>query len=432
MKIKFITFFSKYTNIFGSQFSNAIILSSSQLFSISFNFLSTIIIAKELSIENFGYLSICLTIFSILAIITELGFIGNIGTILTKNNLKESDIFGFSIITSLILSIIFLLLIILIYEFIGLFYQIQIKNILINTSLLSFSFIYPYILPFIFSGSGKIKTFSLFNFANNFIYFIFIIVQTYLFKNNNINYYINFKSISILITILFVFFHLKPTFKNQFLILKLVYNNWKKFGRHCYIGRLYNSTIPFLLVLIVGYTLSEKSAAIFRLSFNFINPLLIIFLSFTQSYAKKVANMQAIPKKTINLNLIISIILVIISSISCYILIKYFLNNKYNESFLLYLIMLICCFLYGNYRLYYEWLALNGYGEKIMNISKFSFLFVLMFSVPLMKMFGIYGASLTLVGSFSISTILVFYNYNSIIKEKNYEKQQKILNTFTK
>ena len=225
---------------------------------------------------------------------------------------------------------------------------------------------------------------------------------------------------------------LKPTFLNQKEIFESIIAEWKKFGLHCFIGRLYNSTIPFLLLLIVGYVLSEKSAAIFRVSFNFINPLLLVFLSFTQSMAKKVSNMHEIPIKTFYTNLLISIVLVICSGVGCYILIELFLGEKYKQSYPLFLIMLICCLLYGNYRMYYEWLVLNGHGKKVMNASKYAFMFIVIFSYPLMKFFDIYGAPLSLVGSFSVCTFFVFLYYREAVRKNGYGKKQEVLDTFAK
>ena len=432
MNLKFINVVLKNDNIFKGRFQNAILLSASQIFSLLFNFISILIIARENSLQNFGILSICLTLYSIFAIFSEFGFYGNVGTSLSKGKFNDSDLFGFSILISIVLSIIFLSILIIIYPLIGFFYPNNIQNILIGTGLLSFSFLMPYALPFILSGSEKIKIFSFFNFLNNFLYFLFVLFQTYLFKNHSLSLYINFKSISILISVMFVFFLLKPTFFNQAIILKSIYQDWKKFGFHCFIGRLYNSTIPFLLVLIVGYVLSEKSAAIFRVSFNFINPLLLVFLSFTQSTAKKVSNMPTVPRSTFYSNLFISILLVILSGVGCFILIEFFLGDKYKQSFPLFLIMLICCLLYGNYRMYYEWLVLNGHGKKVMNASKYAFLFIVLFSYPLLKIFDIYGASLALVGSFSVCTISIFYYYRSVLKENSYGKKQEILDTYSK
>jgi O-antigen/teichoic acid export membrane protein len=432
VNLNFLRVILKSDNILKSRFQNAIMLSVSQIFSLLFNFVSILIIAREISLQSFGVLSICLTIYSIMAIFSEVGIFGNIGTSLSKGKFNDSDLFGFTILISIILSIVFLILLCISYPIIGIFYPNNVQYVLMGSGLLSFSFLLPYALPFILAGSEKIKIFSLFNFSNNFLYFLFVVIQTYVFKNHSIYLYINFKSISIIISVILIFFLLKPTFLNQVAILHSIYQDWQKFGYHCFIGRLYNSTIPFLLVLIVGYVLSEKSAAIFRVSFNFINPLLLVFLSFTQSMAKKVSNMPAVPKSTFYSNLLISILLVIFSAMGCFILIEFFLGDKYKQSFPLFLIMLICCLLYGNYRMYYEWLVLNGHGKKVMDASKYAFLFIVLFAYPLLKMFDIYGAPLALVGSFSVCTIFVFYYYRAILKENIYEKKQEILDTYSK
>ena len=105
---------------------------------------------------------------------------------------------------------------------------------------------------------------------------------------------------------------------------------------------------------------------------------------------------------------------------------------KYKNSLPLFLIMLICCFLYGNYRMYYEWLVLNGHGKMVMNASKYAFLFIVLFSIPLMKVFDIYGAPLSLVGSFSVCTFFISYYYRLVLKEKSNGQEQKILDTFVK
>lgn len=432
MKLNFLKSVLKKDHILKGQFVNAIMLSVSQLFSLLLNFVSILIIARENSLQNFGILSICLTIYSIMAIFSEFGFFGNVGTSLSKGKFKDSDLFGFTILISIVSSALFLFILCIIYPIIGIFYPNNVQSILVGSGLFSFTFLLPYVLPFIFSGSEKIKIFSLFNFSNNFLYFLFVIFQTYYFKNHNISLYINLKSMSILISVIFIFFLLKPTFLNQTNILNAICQDWKKFGFHCFIGRLYNSTIPFLLVLIVGYILNEKSAAIFRVSFNFMNPLLLVFLSFTQSLAKKVSNMPEIPKSTFYSNLLISIILVLFSAIGCFVLLEFFLGDKYKQSFPLFLIMLICCLLYGNYRMYYEWLVLNGHGKKVMNASKYAFLFIALSTYPLLKIFDIYGAPFALVGSFSVCTIFVSYYYRSVLKENIYEKKQEILDTFTK
>ncbi len=432
MNLNFLKVILKSDNILKGRFQNAILLSASQIFSLLFNFISILIIAREISLQNFGVLSICLTLYGILAIFSEFGLYGNVGTSLSKGKFKDSDLFGFTILISVILSGLFLLLLCIIYPIIGIFYPNNVQILLFGSGLLSFAFLLPYAMPFIFSGSEKIKVFSLFSFLNNFLYFLFVVIQTYYINNQSLSLYINFKSISILISVICVCFLLKPTFLNQALILKSIYQDWKKFGFHCFIGRLYNSTIPFLLVLIVGYVLSEKSAAVFRVSFNFISPLLLVFLSFTQSTAKKVSCLPMVPKSTFYSNLLISILLVIFSAIGCFILIQFFLGDKYKQSFPLFLIMLICCLLYGNYRMYYEWLVLNGHGKKVMDASKYAFIFIAIFTYPFLKIFDIYGAPFALVGSFSVCTIFVFYYYRSVLKENTYEKKQEILDTYSK
>ncbi len=418
--------------ILKDRFSNAILLSISQITSLIFNFLAILIIARENTLESFGILSICLTIYNILAIFSELGIYGNIGTSLSKNKFNDNDLFGFSILISLVLSILFLIVLSMVYPILNIFYNNNLKSIILNSGLISFSFLFAYALPFIMTGSEKIKVFSLFNFSNNFLYFLFVIFQTYILKDKDISSYINYKSLSIIIGVFLVFLILKPRFKNQKEIFKNIYSDWKKFGFHCFLGRLYNSTIPFLLVLLVGYILSEKSAAIFRVSFNFINPLLLVFLSFTQTMAKKVSNLPSIPKNTFYSNILISFFLVLASAIGGSILIEFFLGEKYKSSLPLFLIMLICCFLYGNYRMYYEWLVLNGHGKMVMNASRFAFLFISIFSIPLMKIFDIYGAPIALVGSFSVCTIFVFYYYKSVLKEVDFTKKHELIDSFHK
>ena len=183
--------------ILKERFLNAILLSSSQITSLIFNFLAILIIARANTLESFGVLSICLTIYNILAIFSELGIYGNIGTSLSKNKFNDNDLFGFSILISLVLSLVFLIVLSIIYPIINIFYNNSLKSIILNTGLISFSFLFAYALPFIMTGSEKIKIFSLFNFSNNFLYFIFVIFQTYILKDKSISSYINYKSLSI-------------------------------------------------------------------------------------------------------------------------------------------------------------------------------------------------------------------------------------------
>jgi len=164
--------------ILKDKFSNAILLSISQITSLIFNFLAILIIARENTLENFGVFSICLTIYNILAIFSELGIYGNIRTSLSKNKFNENDLFGFSILVSLVLSLFFLISLSIIYPIINIFYNDSLKLLILNSGIISFSFLFAYALPFIMTGSEKIKIFSLFNFSNNFIYFIFVIFQT--------------------------------------------------------------------------------------------------------------------------------------------------------------------------------------------------------------------------------------------------------------
>lgn len=356
------------------------------------NILSNFLLARILTVENYGEYKYCLVIINFLVIFLNFGyqetFSYNIAKSTKVQKIKNYLIFYFYL--TFFLKIFLLLCLYIINKYIKIegYYYI---------ALLTFSFLaWHRLLMKLLRGSGNIILVSLETIGGSLLFLIIIIIYYYYnisFTGNLAIYYRYFTySLIHLIVIIILIRKIKSTF-NRLVIKEIIKDN-KEYGLHIYIGGLFSIGINEIISVIIGGITAKESFAYYSFALSLatlvtIFPNMIATINF-----KKNVNMNKIDLKQIRVMLILSFLIYILLNIFGTLLIKY-LFPKYVYS-IKYLRLLSLGYTFHGLGDYFNiYLASKGKGKRMKKSSIIIGLISLIVTVLMVKKFGIYGLAIS-------------------------------------
>ncbi len=223
-----------------------------------------------------------------------------------------------------------------------------------------------------------------------------------------------------LITALFVFLKVKPSFRSFRRRAEEIWLYNRKFGFQIYIG----SIIPLSLVSVSGIFISYVSednsgVGFYGLALSLVSIISIVPNTIATVFYKDFSKMRKIPIKII----IYTITPTLVSFLGMLILIRPFILNIYSDNYApvieLVYIMALGVVGHGMGDFYNRYLSANGFGTSVKNaaiLTGFSSFILNIIFIPIYKEIGA-AISTALTGFFYFS--LIFFYYIKIVRNKN-------------
>ncbi len=223
-----------------------------------------------------------------------------------------------------------------------------------------------------------------------------------------------------LITALFVFLKVKPSFRSFRRRAEEIWLYNRKFGFQIYIG----SIIPLSLVSVSGIFISYVSednsgVGFYGLALSLVSIISIVPNTIATVFYKDFSKMRKIPIKII----IYTITPTLVSFLGMLILIRPFILNIYSDNYApvieLVYIMALGVVAHGMGDFYNRYLSANGFGASVKNaaiLTGFSSFILNIIFIPIYKEIGA-AISTALTGFFYFS--LIFFYYIKVVRDKN-------------
>lgn len=391
------------------------LLTISQLISLGFGFISSIIIANSLGINKFGIFTFYFSITSIFLLFFRFGYFSSIGVLIVKTNNKkrQSELIGAGFVLSILIGVIYSLFLFLISNYIDDFFKSNIRNFIINTLVFLIFLPLTMYINQVVQSLNKYKPLIIYNILSASISFI-IILFLYFSHILSIEYLIFAKIIPMSIVILSVFiicFNMK--FSNLFKNLAIINLKNRKHGFHLYLGQIVDQSIYKSDELMIQYFVGNSELGLYKIAQQLINPFGILAKNYAFSKFKIIAKSSFIDKKFQKNIFLISIYSIITSLIFSYIVINYFYIDEYKFTFYIVIILSFAVFINSITQLYNIFLTSHSMGKYSKNANFRMAFFNLIGNFVLIPILSGLGAALSSI----IAVLIYFINVKNIVNK---------------
>jgi O-antigen/teichoic acid export membrane protein len=391
------------------------LLTISQLISLGFGFISSIIIANSLGIKKFVIFTFYFSITSIFLLFFRFGYFSSIGVLIVKTNNKkrQSELIGAGFVLSILIGVIYSLFLFLISNYIDDFFKSNIRNFIINTLVFLIFLPLTMYINQVVQSLNKYKPLIIYNILSASISFI-IILFLYFSHILSIEYLIFAKIIPMSIVILSVFiicFNMK--FSNLFKNLAIINLKNRKHGFHLYLGQIVDQSIYKSDELMIQYFVGNSELGLYKIAQQLINPFGILAKNYAFSKFKIIAKSSFIDKKFQKNIFLISIYSIITSLIFSYIVINYFYIDEYKFAFYIVIILSFAVFINSITQLYNIFLTSHSMGKYSKNANFRMAFFNLIGNFVLIPILSGLGAALSSI----IAVLIYFINVKNIVNK---------------
>jgi O-antigen/teichoic acid export membrane protein len=393
------------------------LLFSSQVFSLFFGFLTNMFLAKNMGAEKYGVYALTLAIISFLAIFYEFGYFASVSRLLaqTRDFLKERELLGASLVVFFAIAFAFVITILLVSLVVDKIYGNNISNLLQKVCFISWSFTIPFYLELMCKGTNQIELLSIFHFSWRFLFFLSVL--TFYFLGTLQPLYVLFSICIVpIISFLFVMIKSRPSFTNLKEHLQEIHQEFKRYGRHIYIGRVIDVSTYQLDRLMIGYFATPKEVGFYNIANAMATPINTFSASLASTKFKDFANHKPISSKVLKVNLLWIILAVIGVNIAGYGVVSLYLGKTYFKVIPLLILLSLAVAFQAGYQPYNAWLASNGYGRELKVLSFIMGGVNLLGNILLIPVLYSIGASIaSILGTLSYF-LLSFLKYTKVLQ----------------
>ena len=394
--------------------SPSIQLTLSQIISLGFSFVSSIIIANSLGLEKFGIFTFYFSIVFIFLLFFRFGYFSSTGVLIVKTNNKkrQSELIGAGFVLAIFIGVLYSLFLLFISIYIDSLFKSHIKAYIDNT--LPFLIFLPLTMYInqVVQSLNNYKPLIAYNILSAFISFIVVI---FLYVSNLITIeYLIFAKIIPMSIIIFIF--LKMSFSNLFKNLTLINLKNKKHGFHLYLGQVADQFVYKSDELMINYFAGARELGLYKIAQQLTTPFGMLSKNYAFSKFKVVANASFVDKKLQKNLFLISTFSMGISIVFSYIAINYFFIDDYKFAFYIAVILSLAIFFSSLYQLHNNFLNGHSLGKITRNNSIKMSVVNLIGNFLLIPLLGSIGAAIASSLSMFVYVFFTFKEYNKIIR----------------
>lgn len=395
--------------------SPTIRLTLSQLISLGFSFISSVIIANSLGVEKFGIFTFYFSIIYIFLLFFRFGYFSSTGVLIvqTNNKKRQSELIGAGFVLSILIGIGYGLFLFLISKYIDEIFKSNIKEYIVGT--LPFLVFLPLTMYInqVSQSLNNYKPLIIYNVSSAFISFV-IVLLLYYFHLITIEYFIFSKVIPMSIIILVIFMFFKMNFSNLFKNLAIINLKNKKHGFHLYLGQISDQFVYKSDELMINYFAGSSELGLYKIAQQLTNPFGMLAKNYAFSKFKVVAKASFIDNLLQKKLVLISIFSMIVSIIFSYITINYFYISDYKFAFFVAIILSVAIFFNSIYQLHNNFLNAHSLG-KVTKINSIKMSIVnIVGNFLFIPFFGSVGAAVASTMSMFTYGFFTLKEYNKI------------------
>jgi O-antigen/teichoic acid export membrane protein len=391
------------------------------VFIIPLSFVSNVIITRFLGPVAFGDFKFILYVFNFSLVLFNFGFFqaGNRALVLNSDPEKTREYYG-----SMLVILIGLFLVIGLVLF-G--YALVDKNInekglrTMLICIIPFAWVFLLITYFevLFQADNKIGLLAKSRLYPKIIFFISILILFLFFskyQGNRLTIIWIFFLLTQIIGFFYIIYKINPSFRNLRPRIKEIWIFNKTYGINVYLGSLFSTGSSTLSGLLIGYFgINNSGVGFYSLALTITEPLGFIPNVIATTHYKDFSTKTSIPKKLI----LITVSVTLSALVLCWILvgpfIKYFYGPEFQSVIGLTFIVSFGVIMSGFADFFNRFLGSHGQGKALRNSSIIVGLFVMVFNISLIPLFGETGAAYTLILSSLIYILTMLWFYRRLV-----------------
>lgn len=391
------------------------------VFIIPLAFVSNIIITRFLGPVAFGDFKFILYVFNFCLVIFNFGFFqaGNRALVLNSEPEKTREYYGSMLV--ILLGIFFIIAIaVLCYALID-------KNInekglrTMLICIIPFSWIFILITYFevLFQADNKINLLAKSRLYPRILFFISILILFIFFskyEGNRLNVIWIFFILTQIIGFMYIIYKINPSFKNLRARIAEIWFFNRTYGLNVYFGALFSTGSSALAGLLISYFgVNNSGVGFYSLALTITEPLGFIPNVIATTHYKDFSTKTRIPKKLI----LVTVSVTFSALVLCWILvgpfIKYFYGPEFQSVIALTFIVSFGVIMNGFADFFNRFLGSHGQGRALRNSAIIVGIFVMIFNLTLIPLFGETGAAYTLIFSSLIYILTMLWFYRKLV-----------------
>jgi len=391
----------------------------SQIIGLFLSLFISIINTRVLGSEKYGILAFFLTITSFTLLFFRFGFFSATGLLIaeTKDEIKEREIAGASIIIAFFIGVFYSFFIFLLSFFVDDIFHTNIGWILRCTSFLLIALPYGMLIPQIGRGMNKIEKMSLSGIIPKIVYILGALLLIKIIKIEPFHF-ILLHIFCAIVGVLIAIYLFQPLFRNLKENLKNIWRKTKEYGFHLYLGQIADQSTYQLDRIFITYFANTTQLGFYSLAMAMTAPMVGLSTALSTSLFKRFVDMDRIPKKVIYYNFLWLASCVIGLIIFGEFIVVYLFTEEFLPVVSLMPPLALAAFFQGMYKPYNMFLGAKGKGKWMRNISISQAIFNLFGNFVFIYYMGVIGAAIASAIAAFISFIGHILYYLKYIKNK--------------
>ncbi|MHA1659808.1 MAG: lipopolysaccharide biosynthesis protein [Promethearchaeota archaeon] len=383
----------------------------SQIIALFLGVFTGIINTRVLGPEGYGILAFFLAITSFTVLFFRFGFFSASGLLIAqaKEERKERELTGASIITALFIGISYSFFILILSFFVDDLFHTNISWILRYTSFMLIALPFTFLIPQVGRGTNKIERMSLFNVIPKVIYLLGALMLLKIIQIEPFHF-ILLSIFSTVVSVFVVMHSFHPLFNNIRENLKEIWKKNKEYGFHLYLGQIADQSTYQLDKIFITYFVNTTQLGFYSLAMTITAPMVGLSQALSMSLFKGFVDMERIPKKVIYYNSLWLAACVAGLTIFGKFIVVLLFTEKFLPTVPLILPLALASFFQGMYQPYMMFISAHEKGKWMRNMSFIMSMVNFLGNIILIPIWGAYGAAVaSVIGTSTYYLSCMFY-----------------------
>jgi O-antigen/teichoic acid export membrane protein len=384
-------------------------------------FISSIIIANSLGLNNFGIYTLFFSFTGILVLFFRFGYFSSISVLLasTNNINRKKEILGAGFVLVTIIGLLYIIFLYLLSGVVSVVFKTNLESFIDNN--LIFLIVLPagMYLTQIAQATNRFTPVILFNIVSSLASLLMILYYYYndLFSIEN---FIYAKLLPTAILTIIAIYMYSFSFKNLIKNLLIINIKNKKHGFHLYLGQIADQITYKSDELMISFFIGNSELGLYKIANSLTQPLSMLPKNYSLLKFKQFAKSKFVNKKEFHNLLMIILIVFLIGVVLIYVIMNYFYAKEFFDALYIAYILLFAVIMNSIYQMHNMFMNANSMGKIIKNNSLKMMLVNIIMNFTLIPFLGAIGASIASVMSIYTYMYFTFKEYKKFINgEKN-------------
>lgn len=394
------------------QVKQVVSLYSVNLVSIPLGIVSSVIMTRNLTPDQYGSYKYVLSLCNLLATLVTFGFFqaGSRALLLNDDKEKARQIYGAEIILTAIMSLFMSLSL-----FIISFYENDpiVKKAIYIIIPFCFVFLVTRITDVMLRADNKVSLIVQYKILTPILEIVAVVVLFYVIRQYRVDYVILLSMIGQLICVAYLVIKMNISFKSFSDIYKEIWYYNKTYGFHVYLGAIAGIGFAQLTPVFVGiFGVNNSGVGYYSLAATIASPLAMIPVSIATVKYRDFSKYAVVPRKILILTIAITLAAYLCMCFLVYPFVMIFYGESYSSVILLSIVIGIGTVIHGMGDFYNYYFSAKGLGKQIKNTAIIVGFGSLVANLLFIPFFNEYGAAYTKIfcGCLYLGVMLLYYS----------------------